>query len=118
MDVMEKSGKCEAHFESPYFKRERWALPLHLEKEPDGVNPYREEYLDEHYHRILQNKSKDVNVVYEGSPSRILRVLLISLGITIRPGSSTLLTMSVGSDLCVVPVLFCNAERHAGRSLQ
>ena len=26
MDVMEKSGKCEAHFENPYFKQERKAF--------------------------------------------------------------------------------------------
>ena len=42
-----------------------------------------------------QNLSIDVNVVSEGSPSRMRRVLLISLGITIRPRSSTLLTMPV-----------------------
>ena len=41
------------------------------------------------------NRSLDINVVCEGSPSRILRVLLISLGITILPKSSTLLTMPV-----------------------
>ena len=58
MDVMEKSGKCEAHFENPYFKRERWALPLHPDKEPEGVNPYREEYLDEHYPGIRKNEYK------------------------------------------------------------
>ena len=43
----------------------------------------------------MQNLSIGVNVVSKGSPSRILRVLLISLGITIRPRSSTLLTMPV-----------------------
>ena len=111
------------------------------------------------------NCSSDVNVVYEGSPSRIFKVLRISLGITIHPKSSTLLTIPVavpdifvgfqkpsssvdrchslcslflpqaalarspvafiylspfpvGNDLCVVPVSICNAERHAGRSLQ
>ena len=42
-----------------------------------------------------QKMSIGVNVVNEGSPSRILRVLRISLGITIRPRSSTLLTMPV-----------------------
>ena len=43
----------------------------------------------------MQNLTIGVNVVSEGSPSRILKVLLISLGITIRPRSSTLLTMPV-----------------------
>ena len=42
-----------------------------------------------------QNRSIGVNVVREGSPSRILSVRRISLGITIRPKSSTLLTMPV-----------------------
>ena len=42
-----------------------------------------------------QKTSHPVNVVCDGSPSRILSVLLISLGITIRPRSSTLLTMPV-----------------------
>ena len=42
-----------------------------------------------------RNKSKDVNVVCKGSPSRILKVLLISLGMTILPRSSTRLTMPV-----------------------
>ena len=41
------------------------------------------------------NFSSDVNVVREGSPSLILRVLLISLGITILPKSSTLRTIPV-----------------------
>ena len=42
-----------------------------------------------------QNLSIGVNVVSRGSPSRIFKVLLISLGITILPKSSTLLTMPV-----------------------
>ena len=41
-------------------------------------------------------KSKDVNVVYEGSPSRMRSVLLNSLGMTILPGSSILRTIPVG----------------------
>ena len=43
----------------------------------------------------LMNRSSDVNVVHEGSPSRMRRVRLISFGITILPKSSTLLTMPV-----------------------
>ena len=42
-----------------------------------------------------QKTSHAVNVVCDGSPSRILRVLLISLGITILPKSSTRRTMPV-----------------------
>jgi hypothetical protein len=50
----------------------------------------------------LLNCSSDVNIVHEGSPSRILRVLLISLGMTILPKSSTLLTIPVAvPDICL-----------------
>ena len=42
-----------------------------------------------------QNLSISVNVVREGSPSLILRVRRISLGITIRPRSSTRRTIPV-----------------------
>ena len=52
-----------------------------------------------------RNKSNDVNVVSEGSPSRLGRVLLISLGITIRPRSSTLLTMPVAFIVYLSPFL-------------
>ena len=43
----------------------------------------------------MQNLSNGVNVVSKGSPSLILRVLLISLGITIHPRASTRLTIPV-----------------------
>ena len=42
-----------------------------------------------------QNRSIGVNVVSRGSPSLILRVLLISLGMTILPKSSTRRTIPV-----------------------
>ena len=48
------------------------------------------------------NRSSDVNVVHEGSPSRMRRVRLISFGITILPKSSTLLTIPVAvPDICL-----------------
>ena len=53
-----------------------------------------------------QNLSIGVNVVYEGSPSRILRVLRISLGITIRPRSSTRRTIPVA-----VPDIFVGFQK-------
>ena len=43
----------------------------------------------------IQNLSIGVNVVRKGSPSLIRKVLLISLGMTILPKSSTLLTIPV-----------------------
>ena len=49
-----------------------------------------------------QNLSIGVNVVSEGYPSLILRVLLISLGITILPKSSTRRTIPVAvPDICL-----------------
>ena len=57
-----------------------------------------------------QNLSIGVNVVSEGSPSRIFRVLLISLGITILPKSSTLLTMPVAF-IYLSPFRICRGRR-------
>ena len=42
-----------------------------------------------------ENRSNRVRVISDGSPSRILRVLRISLGMTILPRSSTRRTMPV-----------------------
>ena len=53
-----------------------------------------------------QKRSIGVNVVSEGSPSLILRVLLISFGITIRPRSSTRLTIPVA-----VPDIFVGFQK-------
>ena len=63
-----------------------------------------------------QNLSIGVNVVCKESPSQLRSVRRISLGITIRPKSSTLRTIPVafiylspfpvGNDLCVVPFRF------------
>ena len=47
-----------------------------------------------------------VNVISKGSPSLILRVLLISFGITILPKSSTLLTIPVA-----VPDIFVGFQK-------
>ena len=54
----------------------------------------------------MQNLSIGVNVVSEWSPSRIFKVLLISLGMTILPKSSTLLTIPVA-----VPDIFVGFEK-------
>ena len=67
-----------------------------------------------------QNLSIGVNVVSKGSPSRILRVLLISLGITILPKSSTLLTSPVavpGALLADGAVTSLTDRGHSLRSL-
>lgn len=60
----------------------------------------------------MQNLSIGVNVVYEGSPSRILKVLLISLGITILPRSSTRLTIPVAFIVYLSPLQMWNTDSH------
>ena len=52
-----------------------------------------------------QNRSIGVNVVSKGSPSLIRKVRRISLGMTIRPRSSTLLTMPVAFIVYLSPFL-------------
>ena len=54
--VLEKSGRIEETFKNPYFKKKSWALPLHPDKAPVGVNPYREEFLDKNYPGIRKNE--------------------------------------------------------------
>ena len=49
-----------------------------------------------------QNTKSCVNVISEGSPSRIRMVLRISFGITTRPKSSILLTIPVAFILCLL----------------
>ena len=57
-DMMEKAGKMEQKFHNPYYKKEKWELPLHPTKVSDGVNPYREFYLDKNYPGIRENEYK------------------------------------------------------------
>ena len=56
MDALERSGRVEDTFHNKYFKKERWSLPLHPEHVSKGVNPYREEFLDEKYPGIRENE--------------------------------------------------------------
>ena len=57
-DILERSGRIEQTFHNNYYKRECWSLPLHPEKPSDGVNPYREAYLDENFPGIRENEYK------------------------------------------------------------
>jgi hypothetical protein len=58
MNVLEKSGKIDSHFHNPFYKRPSWLLPNQPEQVSEGVNPYREKYLDEHYPGIRENEYK------------------------------------------------------------
>ena len=61
-NVLEKAKKVEQTFKNPYYKKESWALPLHPETAPTGVNPYREDFLDKHYPGIRKNEYQAPNV--------------------------------------------------------
>ena len=54
--MLEKSGRIENTFHEPFYKKESWLLPNQPEVVSKGVNPYREEYLDEKYPGIRENE--------------------------------------------------------------
>lgn len=62
MDMLEKADRIENKFHNPFYHKKSWTLSNTPEVVSDGVNPYREEYLDEHYPGIRENeyqKTKD-----------------------------------------------------------
>ena len=58
MDMLEKTGRIENTFNNPFYKKESWSLENKPEKVSDGVNPYREAYLDQKYPGIRENEYK------------------------------------------------------------
>lgn len=58
MNVLEKSGRIESKFHNKFYKRPSWLLPNQPEKVSEGVNPYREEFLDAHYPELRENEYK------------------------------------------------------------
>jgi len=58
MNALEKSRKIENTFHNPFYKKKSWLLPNKPEKVSEGVNPYREEYLDEKYPGMRENEYK------------------------------------------------------------
>ena len=58
MDMLEKAGRTENKFHNPFFKKESWSLSNKPESVSEGVNPYREEYLDKKYPGIRENEYK------------------------------------------------------------
>lgn len=58
MDVLEKTGRIENTFHNPFYYKPSWTLPTAPEKVSEGVNPYREEYLDKKYPGIRENEYK------------------------------------------------------------
>lgn len=56
MNTLEKAGRVENKFHNPFYRKKSWLLPHHPTEIPKGVNPYREEYLDQNYPGIRQNE--------------------------------------------------------------
>ena len=67
----------------------------------------------------MQNRSIRVNAIRDGSPSRIRKVLLISLGMTTRPNSSILLTIPVALTMsCASLMLFSHRFSMEGQIMR
>jgi len=49
MDKLEKAGKIENKFHNQFYKKPSWSLPNQPLNISVGVNPFREQYLDERY---------------------------------------------------------------------
>ncbi|MBQ6846133.1 MAG: 4Fe-4S binding protein, partial [Oscillospiraceae bacterium] len=58
MNALEKAGRIENTFKEPFYKKKSWLLSNKPEKVSEGVNPFREEYLDEKYPGIRENEYK------------------------------------------------------------
>lgn len=61
MNVLENSDRIENKFHNKFYKKPSWLLPNKPVKPSDGVNPYREKYLDEKYPGIRENEYKKPN---------------------------------------------------------
>ncbi|MBQ8340199.1 MAG: hypothetical protein IJY16_07130 [Clostridia bacterium] len=49
MNALEKTKRIENLFHNPFYYKKSWLLPHEPTEVPEGVNPYREAYLDEKY---------------------------------------------------------------------
>jgi hypothetical protein len=58
MDTLEKADRIENKFHNRFYRKPSWSLSNTPEKVSDGVNPYREEYLDKYYPGIRKNEYK------------------------------------------------------------
>lgn len=58
MNALEKSGRIENKFHNQFYYKKSWLLPNKPEKVSEGVNHYREEFLDKTYPGIRDNEYK------------------------------------------------------------
>ncbi len=58
MNALEKSGRIENQFHNGFYYKKSWKLPMgpDPDKVSEGVNPYREAFLDEKYPGIRENE--------------------------------------------------------------
>ena len=56
MNMLEKTDRIENKFHNSFYYKKSWLLPNKPETVSKGVNPYREEYLDERYPGIRENE--------------------------------------------------------------
>ena len=56
MNMLEKTDRIENKFHNPFYRKKSWLLPNKPETVSNGVNPYREEYLDKKYPGIRENE--------------------------------------------------------------
>ena len=58
MNALERADKIENKFNNRFYHKKSWTLSNTPEQVSDGVNPYREKYLDEKYPGIRENEYK------------------------------------------------------------
>ena len=56
MDALEKADRIENKFHNQFYRKKSWKLPVEPQKVSEGVNPYREKYIDEKYPGIRENE--------------------------------------------------------------
>ena len=58
MDALEKARRTENVFHNRFFHKKSWTLSNKPAVVSEGVNPYREQYLDAHYPGRRENEYK------------------------------------------------------------
>ena len=58
MNALERADRIENKFHNKFYKKPAWELSNTPETLPTGVNPYREEFLDENFPGIRDNEYK------------------------------------------------------------
>lgn len=56
MNALEKSKKIENLFKNPFYRKKSWLLPNQPTEVSRGVNPFREEFIDENYPGLRENE--------------------------------------------------------------